>query len=110
MQKIIVSILAAMLIVPLAFAAGLVRLDTSQTNQFAPNAVIGAYKPYCDGTGVVAGNYIPAAAHLAYNASGVLSTVTEMDGASGVASTNTFVTTITTSASGVTDTSCAVKQ
>jgi hypothetical protein len=110
MKKIILAIIAAVFIVPLAYAAGLVRLDTSQTNQYAPSAVIGAYKPYCDATGAVVGNFIPAASHMTYNASGVVSTISELDGASGVTGTNTFNTTITYSASGVTDTSCAVKQ
>lgn len=79
MKKIILVIIAAILIAPLAYAAGLVRLDTSQTNQFAPSAVVGRYKPYCDATGANAGNFITAATHLTYNGSGVLISVTEMD-------------------------------
>jgi len=110
MKRIIAIIICAVCFIPLAFAATAIRNDTSQTNNYAPNAVIDKYKPYCDATGALAGYYMPAATNLTYNASGVVSTISEMDGTSGVVGTNTFNSTLTYSGANVISTSCPVKQ
>lgn len=92
-----------------SIAADSIRLDTSQTNTFAPNATIDVYRPYCNSSGVVSGNYIPAETYMAYGASGV-SAITTLDGASGVSGTNSYVSALTYSGANLVSVGCPVKQ
>lgn len=103
----------------MAYASDIVRIDPSQSPKYNPDAVAtqpppngvnSHYKPYCGASGAIIGMYIPAATYLTYNASGVLTTITETDGASGVSGTNTFASVLTYSGSNLASSSCPAKQ
>ena len=106
----VVGVLLAVIGIPIASALNSLKLDQQQTGGPPPSGVQSAYKPFCDSTSAVRGNFLPVSTYLAYNASGVVSTVTELDGVSGVSGTNTYVTTLTYSGSNLASTSCPVKQ
>lgn len=98
------------------WASDIVHIDPSQTPQYNPNAVAtqpppnavnSTYKPYCSAaTGKIIGMYMPVETYPLYNASGVVTSIVEADGISGVAATHTFTTTLTYSGTNLIGTSC----
>lgn len=82
-------------------ADGKIRRSTSETNQFAPNAIIN-YDRDCNGLGKPKGMY----GNIVSASSGVGSvlTITETDG------TNTWITTVGTSVANTTTVSCSQLQ
>jgi len=109
LKIIIEAAILSCVVITLAWAASVIRADSSQTNSFAPNAVISTYQPYCNASGVVVGNYIPAETYYAYTASGV-SVVTTLDGASGVSGTHVFTSARTYSGANLISIGCPVLQ
>lgn len=96
--------------VSVAFAGNLIKLDQSQTGSIPPAAVQAGYKPYCTSAGNLGGYYLPVESYLTYNASGVVSTITEIDGTSGVGTTHALATTLTYSGTSLTKTGCPILQ
>lgn len=92
-----------------AYAGNLIQLDSSWSGNLRPAGIMDKYKAYCNSSGIVAGLYLPAATYFTYGASGV-SVISETDGASGVAGTNTFNSTLTYSGANLISAGCPVLQ
>lgn len=92
-----------------AFAGNVAQVDSTQSHNLRPAAIMDKYKPYCNAGGAMIGSFLPAETYMTYGASGV-SIIHELDGASGVAGTNTFNSTLTYSGANLVSVGCPVLQ
>lgn len=77
-----------------SYAANLIRLDTSQTNSFAPSAIYDKYMVYCNASGIATGLFLPAEVQF-QTPVGATAVISYFDGVIGSSGVHRFDATLT---------------